>query len=99
MNTFKRILVALSLATGALLMAAPSEAATVSPQTCASPHTYNRPHSRIFHKCERRGWFYDVGSYVETDGRVVHYALVYGPRGHLWVDTQGWYTSYGSVSR
>lgn len=37
-------------------------------------------------QCKRQGWFYAHGHYTETDGRVVYWGEVYGPRGRCYLD-------------
>lgn len=96
MNTFKRFITALALAlgtlsaTGAAHAYADPELPQFSTPKCAKKWTYNHLRSPRARACKARGWFYEKGRYTETNGEVVRWILVIGPKGKVWVDTQGY---------
>lgn len=75
------------------------EASTRVPaKKCASNWVINHPKSWTAKKCKRQGWYYERGMYPmyhsDTDSWTeIPYVLVYGPKGKLWVDTAGMYSS------
>ena len=93
MNTFKRILVVAALVLGAFYVAAPAQAAHhIKPRVCKTLLYKTGPKNT---QCRKQGWFYDRGHYVETDGRVVYWGTVIGPKGRVYVNFP--YHEYGDI--
>jgi hypothetical protein len=85
----KKFVVSILIAVVAIIsVPVPADATPrIRAKVCAKQ--WDNPPNWKKHQCRKQGWFYERGSYTETDGRIVQYALVVGPNGRVWIDTLG----------
>lgn len=88
MNTFKRVLIVLTVVLGSLFLTTGAANARPSMARCISAKTYLHYFSKTHRACARNGWHYANGVSINAAGETINWHYVIGPNGVIRVNVR-----------